>query len=512
MSGYDRIKSICLAFGIIRVIAGALLAIFDCDETFNYWEPLHYLFYGNGFETWEYSPEYALRSYLYLLVSGFPLKFISNFVSKSNAFIIVKIVLGIASLFCESIFTEGVKRRHGQRVASILRIVLISSFGMAHSSTALLPNSFSMMGIMLVYGNWMMNNVWWTVFSAGITVLIGWPFVIVSMIPVALSLLSNNWKKFLSYSLLTVLIVVPILLSVDSFFYGKLVLAPWNIIEYNVFKGDGANLYGTEPFSFYVMNLILNFNIGIVFVCLFVLVSIVFREFSKLQTASGALLWLLVMFSQAHKEERFLFVVYPILCFMIASVINSLMVRYVSPSFAKRIISFLLFVMFSLSVSRYLAISMNYGAPPKVYKQLPMLGENEYANVCVGKEWYRFPSSFFLPEGYQLQFLESNFKGQLPQQFAKVDGTSALLPNFNDQNNEEISRYVHLSSCDFIVDLELDDQQEEYLSKHKDFIKIYSTSFLDASQSPSLTRAFYIPFLSEKKNVFAEYVLLKKKI
>ncbi len=28
--------------------------IHDCDEVFNYWEPLHYLLYKSGFQTWEY--------------------------------------------------------------------------------------------------------------------------------------------------------------------------------------------------------------------------------------------------------------------------------------------------------------------------------------------------------------------------------------------------------------------------------------------------------------------------
>lgn len=43
-------------------------------------------------------------------------------------------------------------------------------------------------------------------------------------------------------------------------------------------------------------------------------------------------------------------------------------------------------------------------------------------NVCVGKEWYRYPSSFFLPElegksRVRLQFVKSGFDGQLPQHF-----------------------------------------------------------------------------------------------
>ena len=36
---------------------------FDCDESFNYWEPLHFLTFGHGLQTWEHGDAFALRSY-----------------------------------------------------------------------------------------------------------------------------------------------------------------------------------------------------------------------------------------------------------------------------------------------------------------------------------------------------------------------------------------------------------------------------------------------------------------
>ena len=35
---------------------------------FNYWEALHYLDRGYGFRTWEYAPEFAIRSWAYLML------------------------------------------------------------------------------------------------------------------------------------------------------------------------------------------------------------------------------------------------------------------------------------------------------------------------------------------------------------------------------------------------------------------------------------------------------------
>lgn len=51
---------------VARCYSAFANSITDCDESMNYWEPTHYLMYGSGFQTWEYSPTYALRSYLYV--------------------------------------------------------------------------------------------------------------------------------------------------------------------------------------------------------------------------------------------------------------------------------------------------------------------------------------------------------------------------------------------------------------------------------------------------------------
>ena len=37
-----------------RSTSAAFNIVHDCDEIYNYWEPLHYLLYGYGMQTWEY--------------------------------------------------------------------------------------------------------------------------------------------------------------------------------------------------------------------------------------------------------------------------------------------------------------------------------------------------------------------------------------------------------------------------------------------------------------------------
>lgn len=55
-------------FFMVRCISALYGVIQDCDEVFNYWEPMHYLQHGYGLQTWEYSPEFGIRSWAYILV------------------------------------------------------------------------------------------------------------------------------------------------------------------------------------------------------------------------------------------------------------------------------------------------------------------------------------------------------------------------------------------------------------------------------------------------------------
>lgn len=71
-------------------VSGAMYSnINDCDEgllhisnsrwsnsvfvsVFNFWEPLHFLDQGYGFQTWELSPQFAVRSWAYILLHSLP--------------------------------------------------------------------------------------------------------------------------------------------------------------------------------------------------------------------------------------------------------------------------------------------------------------------------------------------------------------------------------------------------------------------------------------------------------
>ncbi|EFX68930.1 hypothetical protein DAPPUDRAFT_259349 [Daphnia pulex] len=51
-----NVQTVFKALASARLCAAVWNNITDCDETYNYWEPLHYVLFGSGFQTWEYSP------------------------------------------------------------------------------------------------------------------------------------------------------------------------------------------------------------------------------------------------------------------------------------------------------------------------------------------------------------------------------------------------------------------------------------------------------------------------
>ena len=229
-------------------------------------------------------------------------------------------------------------------------------------------------------------------------------------------------------------------IAIDSYYYGKPVFASLNIVWYNVFTGHGPDLYGTEPATFYLMNGLLNFN----FVFIAALLVLPVQGLAKLLlqgeprgpsiflpdwlSQAPLHLWLLVFWMQPHKEERFLFPIYPLVCLAGAMVIDSCQklfyfafVRVKSQHFLAhtRWLGLMAIAITSIiSLSRMAALYQGYHGVTDTWMAVNQLEENVQGQttVCMGKEWHRFPSSFFLPnQNFRIAFLKSEFRGQLPK-------------------------------------------------------------------------------------------------
>ncbi|XP_033124840.1 alpha-1,2-mannosyltransferase ALG9-like [Anneissia japonica] len=531
-----------------RFCAALLSNITDCDETFNYWEPLHYVLFGKGFQTWEYSPIYAIRSYAYILLHSIPghLHALLLQANKVLVFYFMRCVLGMMCALCEVYFYRGVCKAFGANIGRFTLLFLLISTGMFISSTAFIPSSFSMYMTMLSIGGWYLGNMPVAILATALSTFISWPFAGAIGIPIAVDILFRRKEvfDFVKWCIIAVCVILVPQVMIDSYYYGKLVIAPLNIVLYNVFSEHGPDIYGVEPWSFYFLNGALNFNIAFPMALVGLPITIAVFSFlnSKMDMTRQSIppwlslvsmyIWILIFFTRPHKEERFLFPIYPLFCLNAACTVASIQKTYhwlfskfepqhytVSSNWFAASIAIVFSV---LSLSRSAALFYGYHAPLDVYPTLHKTADNpkvhtlhanRQVNVCIGKEWYRFPSNFFMPENWELQFIQSDFKGQLPKPYSsRHDATQMIPTHMNDMNLEEPSRYVELTKCHYLIDLDLPKSTplEPRFSELSDqWEAIDSQPFLDQERSDRIFRAFYIPFVSYRHVSYGNYTVFK---
>ena len=675
----------------LRIILANRAPITDCDEVFNYWEPLHFIHYGYGMQTWEYAPQYALRTYAYLL----PLSIISrslhillgilppfgiSLLSKSlcplglgTAAAAVAIGAGgqaqaqvqkvllfqllRATIACGTAISELrlVNALPSRSLALSTWMALVTSTGMFHTAPAYLPSTTVMVCYMhsiaeqldFYYDkNTTCTRSASTIYSLDRAIIwglvcclmTGWPFCAVLFVPLGFQAVHHAYVnanvnandnaggqkqkqkqnertvglstririgavvKLLLRVVGYCIIIQSFVTAVDYHYYGKVISPTWNIFVYNTgLGGDGINrdeLYGVDDCMYYIKNLILNWNgVAVMGMCAIpvLLGSMMFSNSNasaswrasanasvSAQKKDGcvysyskgnmvvillpAVLWIGIVFSRPHKEERFLFPVYPLIAIGASVCLDQVMeLTNIHNFFAGKLRSgagagddntdvgtgtcrikvglalMALLPCAMISISRSMLLVDGYTAPLKLYSDLYRVMNDSHANtnqgmgdgthatptlVCTGGEWYRFPSSYYLPPDTSLAFLKSSFDGQLPQpftEFGSKEESLALQGRFNDLNEEEMDRYVDVSECSFVIELVGEDistrtrnENENDVSEVVKYMKddendwrlIAQYDFLDVEKTSSLHRILYLPVI--RKASYKQYSLFQR--
>lgn len=552
MSFVPRFRTVWILLSLLRILSAVTNGISDCDETFNYWEPLHFLIHSNqGFQTWEYSPAYALRSYVYLdlhrALGSTVLFLISTVyeivepVKKISFFYALRIGLGITSAAAEAFFVRAIRDAFGPRLAWLTFGFLATSPGMFVASTSFLPSSFTMSLLMLIYASWLntkknqnrTQDLVWGIALGIVSVLSGWVYVGALYVVYAVDMLARfGWLVPTLVGILLGTFVLIFEIMWNWMYYDTVTCPCWNIFHYNVLSSTtSSELYGTEPWWFYLLNGVLNFNLAFVLALVSGIGLLIFhlvfpleehqnrRNFHQLwMYLLPMYLWLAILMNQAHKEERFMSPVYPLLCLAAATSLSLVLdvMNVLIGNWGKRWIrvvhwGFWILVVLC-SCARVMALTTYYHTPiTTLWTQLFDLVEHreEVTTICLEKEWYRFPSHFFVPTSARVEFLRSDFRGQLPQHF---NATSSRPGHFNDQNQEEMSQYVSIESCDIVVDLVLPhDPKKSWTTDDDKWHQTFSVPFLDAAQSHRFFRAFYVPYVSPKFVRFQPYAVFERR-
>ncbi|KAJ3354464.1 mannosyltransferase [Entophlyctis luteolus] len=556
--------------------------IADCDEVFNYWEPTHFLLYGAGFRTWEYAPEYNIRSWLYAgihaLLGWAAIPFV-GVDEKISVFFAIRAMFAVFSAFAEYRLLSETRKWYGRTVSNWLLLFLLFAPGMTAASTAYLPSSFSMYFITLAFANSLnptpsLVRTTSVVGLACCSVVVGWPFSGAAVIPFAVQDLllqsgaPNGCSRFARFrvSLMVGIFVGGGLLAIaaviDRIFYGFWSVVPVNIVLYNVFSGEGQgpDIFGTEPWNFYLINGFLNFNIAFIAALLSFPILIISRSSLPQPTALVSLnlmpvyLWLAIFSAQPHKEERFLFVIYPLVAFTAAvatdrtlTISTSVLHHFHNKAAGSQkhgkkrkqkskprspvvLILLVSSVFVALSTSRLAAMVTNYGGPLYIWRYLGrhiMTPKQEV--VCVGAEWHRFTSHFFVPANVSVEFVESGFHGLLPAKFKKSDEGAKPLwmrtreassAGTNAQNRWDPERVVDASLCDYLVDSSNRNEYGSNLQRYwqqKGWEVVECSQTLDAGSTRGIIgRAFWapdsvLPFVGGDFRQWADVCLLKRR-
>lgn len=256
-------------------------------------------------------------------------------------------------------------------------------------------------------------------------------------------------------------------------------------------------------------------------------------------------MWLAIFTAQPHKEERFMYPAYPFLALNAAMSLHMILTALGNsdpktlvgkiPAKLKLLgVTLVLVLSLDVSVARIYGIYSAYSAPLKIYTPLwGHEGQDPIGNlgdqVCFGKEWYRFPSSYFLPRDMRAKFVRSEFRGLLPGEFAEArsgfgfwSGTWLPTNGMNDHNEEDLSKYVDLRMCSFMVDTQyplrtdpLPPDEPDYIADTENWDVVKCEAFLDAANTHILSRILWVPQLDivpEKfRRKWGQHCLLQRK-
>jgi len=579
-------QSIIISYLTVNLISSLFNGINDCDESFNYWEPLHHFLFpkDDSFKTWEYDGEYALRSWFYLFLHSVPVYVHSHLLKVSKPILFQFIRVGLAVITSISQFScfKSINNKFGPNISKLFFFFSCFSAGNFIASTAFIPSSFCMVLSYAMLSLWLQKStINGAVYCIAFGTLVAWPFYGAVGVPLALDILvrRREIKKFIYWCFEALLFILPGALLADFYFYGSLTFSTINIVIYNIFSGKGPDLYGTEPVSYYLKNLFLNFNFIFIFSVFSLPVTILVEMYFQKRLGSDKYkgtaavtvfsfylaplyLWLGIFFSQPHKEERFLFPIYPFISFSAAVFISSVQKIYKLLSDEKivpfpgnrsvkfprheNIAHFCIWLTTSINISRILAQVFGFIGVLNLYSnslqqltlKLPEAEnlEQKYS-LCLGKEWHRFGTHFLVPDDkFSVKLIKSEFLGQLPGRFigswplsinydilssyqdknGRVD--SVTRQKFNDDNLEEPDRYFDHNYCDFIIDKEgdfvpttdLEPKYSQWKSKTsgRTFKTIYQHKIINLENSPWYSKSFYLPYFYETCNRFDDYVIL----
>lgn len=196
----------------VNLIFVSYTIITDCDEVYNYWEPLYQLFAFSSpslgqdktamfayertaFQPWEYASQYALRSYAYLLIPYTLIKSLNilrNF-SALEVFYMVKFCIAFTTSLAQYHFLYSLFKFYQShyivKSISLLSILFSPAFYISSSSKhinwiifpylyilGILPNTVSMIFVFFALSFYLEEKINSFIYCIILNTWFGWPY------------------------------------------------------------------------------------------------------------------------------------------------------------------------------------------------------------------------------------------------------------------------------------------------------------------------------------------------
>jgi alpha-1,2-mannosyltransferase len=358
----------------------------DADEAFNYFEPMHYMLYGSGLQTWENNVRYMFRSYGYgglYAVLGFLLGGMYG-EDKITVFYRLRLFLALACASAEAFLYASVKQRFGARIAVLMLLGMLLNAGMLQVASSYLPNSFTMVGFMVAWGLWLRARHAAAAAVAATALALGFPFAVLALPPLGVHILGCtlppallawaplraaaawfappppdavrrkaaaaaawSWAPLLAVAGAAagaLALATAYAAAVDRAYYGVWASYQVNTLLYNLgIRSDGNGL-GSNNFAdatvadpkWYALHFAISHNViaAAALACPAVLLlhGLVFTGLRPSATTSWAaalvaqfFLYFAFFSLKAHKEERFVYPIYPLVPLLAAFSLDALL-------------------------------------------------------------------------------------------------------------------------------------------------------------------------------------------
>ncbi|CAL2032924.1 unnamed protein product [Caenorhabditis brenneri] len=524
------IKSL-LAVRLASAIFGVIS--YNNDEVFNNLEPLHMLIHGEGFQTLEYSPTYAKGSYFFLLPYYFWAYFFASqaLFSKIAQLMMVRLLVGGFCLGGEYYAYTVICKRFTISAGRLFLFFSIFSAGMFQESVKLSQSSFGMACLFYFIGTYLSGKCTRSIALITLSTLAGCPFNVIFIAPLlCMCCMYGRGLYFFVVSIFAALYFSGAQITLNSYYYyGKFMFPDKpNLAVDKIFSPEISSEALTQTFWFYVYNIGSNWNIASIFALLSFPLLFLSRKPKETHTPFSILIYwtgfCFLVSLLVSKNVMLTTSFYPFIAFLAAVACELFLLRKKRESL-NRILYWLLAIYALLSGMRIISLIQGYGAHIEIYKSFnkEMFVHQDFDSfnnpirLCTGKEWHRFPSSFFIPDEafdglaqsrpIEMIFTESNYYGPFPSKFFKLNRTVYI----NDDRTEitrhvepdirffktENSTYDSMDSCDYFIDVDYPENGKEQNLKEmpEQWKPIESRRVMNRQTSPIFWRTFLAHFV-----------------